>query len=114
MPRFVLLEHDHPTLHWDLMFEVGEVLWTWRLEKPPGQGRAVGATRIADHRLVYLDYEGPISGNRGVVRRQDRGEYRWLEQSPTRLVATLTGERWQGELVLEEMPEGGWQVTEGS
>jgi hypothetical protein len=29
--------------------------------------------RIADHRSLYLDYEGPISGDRGVVRRLDRG-----------------------------------------
>ena len=28
MPRFVLLRHDHPELHWDLMFEAGAALWT--------------------------------------------------------------------------------------
>ena len=34
MPRFVILEHDHPSLHWDFILEVGEVLWTWRLSAP--------------------------------------------------------------------------------
>ena len=26
MPRYVVLEHDFPTLHWDLMLEFGSVL----------------------------------------------------------------------------------------
>src|SRR5262245_56825245 len=72
MPRFVLLEHDHPTPHLDLLFEVGEVLWAWRLAQMPAEEMAVAATRNFDHRLVYLDYEGPISGDRGRVRRVDR------------------------------------------
>jgi hypothetical protein len=35
----------------------------------------VDAQRIADHRLAYLEYEGPISGGRGTVRRLDGGSY---------------------------------------
>src|SRR5205807_395991 len=45
MPRFVILEHDHPELHWDLMLEAGPVLRTWRLAAPPQPGRAVAARR---------------------------------------------------------------------
>src|SRR5690242_19502936 len=62
MPRFVIVEHDHPTLHWDLMLEVGLVLRAWRLEALPRDGERISATAINDHRLLYLDYEGPISG----------------------------------------------------
>ena len=69
MPRFVLLDHDHPTRHWDLMLEVGPVLWTWRLDAIPDRCASCQATRIADHRPIYLDYEGPISRDRGEVRR---------------------------------------------
>ena len=75
MPRFVILEHDHPELHWDLMLETGTVLRTWRLAQPPTAGGAVAAMALADHRLHYLDYEGPVSGGRGTVRRWDCGEY---------------------------------------
>src|SRR5262245_44157065 len=74
MPRFVILEHD-PLLHWDLMLERDGVLRTWRLAESPGDSTAVAAGVSFDHRLVYLDYEGPISGNRGVVRQWDRGTY---------------------------------------
>ena len=75
MPRFVILEHDHPALHWDLMLEAGDVLQTWRLAEPPAPGLAIEATALADHRLAYLDYEGPISGNRGTVSRWDAGVF---------------------------------------
>src|SRR5206468_490246 len=59
MPRFVILEHDHPTRHWDLMLEARGVLRTWRLSAPPKAGVAIAATASFDHRAIYLDYEGP-------------------------------------------------------
>jgi hypothetical protein len=70
MPQFVLLAHDWPTPHLDLMLSAGGVLKTWRLAAWPG-----AAEPIADHRLHYLDYEGPVSGGRGTVRRVLAGEY---------------------------------------
>jgi len=36
-------------------------------------GQSILAERITDHRWAYLDYEGPISGNRGVVSRIAKG-----------------------------------------
>jgi hypothetical protein len=36
-------------------------------------GAALPAERLADHRRLYLDYEGEISGNRGRVVRLIRG-----------------------------------------
>jgi DNA polymerase Ligase (LigD) len=79
MPRFVILEHDYPILHWDLMLEVGSELRTWRLGKEPVPlGDSIEATPLGDHRVAYLDYEGPVSGGRGTVRRWDRGVYETL------------------------------------
>jgi hypothetical protein len=72
VPRYVILEHDQPLLHWDLMLEAGDVLQTWRLAAPPA-AQAIDATILGDHRRMYLDYEGPVSGNRGNVRRWDAG-----------------------------------------
>ena len=77
MPRFVILEHDHPALHWDLMLECGDVLKTWRLAAVPTSAGAIRAEPVPDHRRLYLDYEGPVSGNRGQVKRWDWGDYRW-------------------------------------
>ena len=45
-------------------------------------GQQLTARRIADHRPVYLGYEGPISDNRGSVSRLSRGTVISLEQQP--------------------------------
>ena len=100
MPRFVILEHDHPHLHWDLMLEAGPVLRTWRLHAPPLPGQSVAATPSLDHRLVYLDYEGPISGGRGTVTRWDGGEFAWESETDERLIVQLHGGRLHGRGIL--------------
>jgi len=111
MPRFVILEHDHPSLHWDLMLESGEVLRTWRLTRPPEPGRAVSATATFDHRRVYLDYEGPISGNRGQVSRWDYGTFSWRESEEDRLELELTGMRLRGVLSMRRSTDPEWVLT---
>lgn len=94
MPRFVVLRHSLPAeaerpTHWDWMFELNGVLETWATE-PLNQlfgpseliePISVIAQRLADHRLEYLDYEGPVSGQRGSVARILRGTYTCLDQS---------------------------------
>jgi hypothetical protein len=47
-------------------------------------GARLNAERIADHRPMYLDYEGPISGDRGRVVRLARGTIEhWRETTET-------------------------------
>ena len=82
MLRFVLLEHNWNGVHWDLMLEAGEVLRTWAIDAPIVSGRDLPARALGDHRKIYLDYEGQISGNRGNVRRVDAGTYRALVWLP--------------------------------
>ncbi len=110
MPRFVILEHDHPVLHWDLMLEAGTVLRTWRLAEAPDPHKPVRAERAADHRPVYLEYEGPISGSRGRVRRWDRGTFAWVVEEERRLVVRLEGSRLRGLLHLDHAPDGAWRA----
>src|SRR5437764_23550 len=106
MPRFVILEHDHPRLHWDLMLEAGEVLRTWRLLAAPEGSSAVAAEPSFAHRLLYLDYEGPVSGDRGQVHRWDHGSYVMEHEQPDRLYLLLDGVRLRGRVVLEETASG--------
>lgn len=105
MPQFVVLTHDHPFLHWDLMLEAPEGLRTWRLARPPtqepGEIPGIPAESLPLHRHAYLDYEGPVSGNRGTVTRWDRGEYTVVGETPDRLEVVLTGKRLQGRAVLQ-------------
>ncbi len=111
MPRFAILEHDYPTRHWDFLLEEGDVLLTWRLSAAPAAGVVTEALQMFDHRRLYLDYEGPVSGDRGCVARRDGGTFEWEEREEDRKVvrlsglllrgvfrlARLEGEKWRGE-----------------
>ena len=127
MPRFVLLRHETPPghprpSHWDLMLEHGGVLLTWELQTLPGPwaealgeggsgaGDAVEAHRLADHRLAYLEIEGPISGGRGTVRRCDRGLIE-MELGKGSIIATLDGDRLWGQIELREEADSRWLLA---
>jgi hypothetical protein len=101
MPRFVVLIHDSPLLHWDFMLEKEAILRTWRLARVPDGTGPIDAEALADHRLAYLDYEGPVSGNRGEVRRFDRGEYALIDETADRVEVELTGTMLRGRAVIE-------------
>ncbi len=114
--RFAVLWHRTPPGyprpdHWDLLLEQPEGLWTWALPTPPERGPAQ-AQRLPDHRLVYLDYEGPLSGDRGTVTRWDQGEYELLAASEERLELLFRGGKLQGCYVLESLGPGHyWRWT---
>jgi len=119
MPRFVLLYHDCPPdfgkpSHWDLMFEDEGVLLTWALAQPPtadeSDGSTIAAMRLTDHRLAYLDYEGPVSGDRGSVSRVDAGAFHWLERSAARMHVKLAGATLTGEVVLTRVDDDEWAL----
>jgi hypothetical protein len=106
MPRYVILEHDHPSRHWDFMLETGKSLRTWRLEAWPEDGARIRAEPIGDHRLIYLDYEGPLSGDRGRVLHRDEGMYTGEVALP--LCVTMTGRYLKGTVTITEDAARSW------
>lgn len=94
------------------MLEVEGVLATWELRVLPadwsealnlelGSGASsVPAIRLADHRLAYLEYEGPLSGDRGSVNRVEGGTYKLLERTDSRWEIHLQGAELQGQATL--------------
>ncbi len=83
--RFVLLRHEMPAgadrrSHFDLMLENEDRLWTWSLDEFPNIGDTVDATRLSDHRKIYLEYEGEVSDNRGTVSRVLSGIYEPIKE----------------------------------
>jgi hypothetical protein len=108
--RYVILRHDHPTPHFDLMLEQGDTLRTWRLPEPPLAEKSLPAEALGAHRLAYLDYEGPVSGNRGTVIRWDRGTFKGDPLAESILSVVCQGEKLQGTLRLEHHQADQWEL----
>ena len=112
MPRAVILRHDLPdaTWHYDWMIERTlpdleqdppsrstpgpdrRCLLTLRLDPAPvppplePDPAPFLAERLPDHRALYLDHEGPVSGGRGTVARVAAGVGAVVRESPDELV----------------------------
>ncbi len=96
MPRFVVLEHAWNAVHWDFMLEHGEVLRTWAIDAPIAPERDLPARALGDHRKLYLEFEGELSGGRGRVRRLDAGTFRALTWSADHVSVEVTGTQLAG------------------
>lgn len=100
--RFAVLHHTGVELpHYDLLFETadGSPLTAYRCDRWPVAAGTVLDKRLADHRRIYLEYEGEISGGRGSVRRVARG----------RCSLRITGDRAVIDLDSGESIELIWQ-----
>jgi hypothetical protein len=118
LSRFVILTHTLPAgdprpAHWDFMLEMAAVLRTWALASEPGREAPIAAQALADHRLHYLDYEGPISADRGEVSRWDSGQYSIESEQPGELVVRLLGSRLRGRATLrrEDAENQRWRFS---
>ena len=112
--RFVIQEHTTPEgAHWDLMLEQGQELMTFRLDRPPSQiaAGATKATKIFNHPLRFLTYEGPVQKGTGQVRIVERGTFRLHTQTEDRITLTLTGQSLQAPFLLTQTDGAEWTLT---
>ena len=100
MPRFAVLDHDWPHPHRDLLLERSGVLLAWRLPPAFDPTSPVPAEPLPDHRPAYLDYEGPVPGDRGSVRRWDGGGLEWELHSADEMRVRLDGTHLRGRFRL--------------
>lgn len=106
MARFALLQHDgHRGLHWDFLLESGQHLEAWSLPSLPQPGLELICEALPAHRLLYLDYEGEISGDRGSVTRWDHGTFDLHDSGPTQWLVELHGRRLVGRVSLRQLAE---------
>ena len=73
----------------------------------------VAATATFDHRRMYLDYEGPVSGKRGRVLRWDHGTFSWQKNEDDHLAVELNGVRLHGSVVLKRAGAEEWTLSFG-
>jgi hypothetical protein len=114
VPRFVILRHQtQQGEHFDCMLELGGVLKTWSLPRRPELGVEISGEALPDHRIEYLDYEGPISGDRGAVSRWEYGTYTPDLCTDTEWIVQLIGEQLaaRARLVRSEDDPRHWQIT---
>lgn len=112
--RFVILHHRvDGGEHWDLMLERDGVLLTWQLLREPVDlsSLPIPARRISDHRIAYLEYEGPVSRDRGTVRRVDSGGVSIEELTGGRCVFEAAGTRLAGRYVLARGVGEAWRLA---
>jgi hypothetical protein len=113
------------------MLESGESLNSWALlELPRGwqaaqshtalsfpkcmktsEANLVEVERLGDHRREYLEYEGPLSGERGRVTRIDAGSFVIIDESPQCWRVELRGRKIQGQVALEAGTAGAGKWT---
>jgi hypothetical protein len=70
----------------------------------------VAAEPLGDHRLAYLDKQGPLNGKRGAVSRVDAGTYVTRTDSQEKWELSLAGELLRGAIQLRLRSEQ-WILT---
>jgi len=90
------------------MLEADGVLRTWRLSEPPKPEHPVEAESIGDHRLMYLDYEGEVSGGRGQVRRYDYGTFSWIQYDSNQVQISISGSQTIGRITITDRELSLW------
>ncbi len=76
------------------------------MAEPPVADRRSPPRPWPDHRSSYLDYEGPVSGNRGAVSRWDAGTFQWERNTAREIVVRLDGKvTHPAELTLTRVDE---------
>lgn len=112
--RFVILHHRQSDgEHWDLMIERGDVLWTWQLARNPLTPGPwpIPARRIGDHRKAYLEYEGPLTRNRGEVKRIEAGCVEITETDAGGIHIDFTAGSIRGAFALARSGPDSWVLT---
>lgn len=109
--RWVLLRHEVPgpagvsgvDWHFDWMIErvAGGALLTFRVMVRVDEVGVTEfvATKLADHRAVYLEYEGEISGGRGTVSRVASGKVVSMAEGAGEIEIALDVGRFVGKVL---------------
>ena len=106
--------------HYDLMLSPpgAGLLWTWAIPINPVHQELpleCQAERLSDHRRMYLNYQGPVSGDRGHVQRAAKGTFEvvvWSEQQvEVRLRLDEADGRKDSFLVSLTCQSGTWHLS---
>lgn len=120
--RFVILHHQVAAGfgrtaqdHFDWMFQTGPTLTTFAtpIRSDMQTPFEVACSRLPDHRIAYLDFEGPIPDrgdqcDRGSVRRIAQGTFTEMENTPNCFSATLAIDSMNANVDFRQADESQW------
>ena len=102
-PVYVIHEHYSSRLHWDLRFEDGGVMRTWRLYKsPPQTGNKILAQLSRPIPIGAALFEGVIKQEYGGGKMKiwDSGTFDLVEKKGKKFVANIKGKELKGKYSL--------------
>jgi hypothetical protein len=111
--QFVIQKHLTPVGgHWDLMLQIEDTLWTWRLHHSPEhiQDTPIAAEKIADHPLRFLTYEGPVQNDTASVKIVDKGNFRIPKQTENQIEFETDGKILSGQFQLHLEQDDIWSL----
>jgi hypothetical protein len=117
LPFVVQKHYKGRVFHWDLMLQrpieganpEDRFLATWQLTVEPvmeNLDSPVSALPLPDHRGIYLEYQGPITHNRGYCQIVDCGRYDLLEYSENLWRVRFVGRQLIGLFELKKNTVG--------
>lgn len=86
--------------HYDFLLETAGFFVTIELKALPWEVSETHGRVLSPHRLEYWELEGPVSGNRGNVKRITRGHYQCVSQAHGRWELRLDSAEVQAGLTL--------------
>jgi len=110
--KFVVQRHRRAGgVHWDWMFEAGDVLETWRVEAKAENlsNQAVSAVKIFDHDLKFLTYQGSVNKGTGTVKITDQGTYQVIAEYENGCEIELAGEIVKGKVTIRSISGDKWE-----
>jgi hypothetical protein len=111
--QFVIQKHCTPDGgHWDLMLQIENTLWTWRLHHPPEhiQDTPTAVEKIADHPLRFLTYEGPVQNDTATVKIEDHGSFKLINHTTTDIEFEANGQTLAGRFQLHCEQDDIWNL----
>lgn len=91
-------------------------LWAARTDLPSGAWRRIrrfDLLLLPPHRTIYLTYQGPIAGDRGVVRRVDAGWLVCLAWTDSTAVLDVHMRMFAGRIRLARLGDRLWRARVG-
>ncbi|MBN1555412.1 MAG: hypothetical protein JXA11_11760 [Phycisphaerae bacterium] len=112
--RFVILHHTMDQReHWDFLLEESDALATWQCPADPttlSPGQSIPCRKLPDHRMAYLHYEGPVSRDRGCVRRAQHGDYQVLQTDESHRQILLKRNDFNVVMELQQEKDDHWTL----